>query len=399
MSMTTRLCGMLIGLTLALSRSATAQTADERARAAFGGDVHASAGLTCEACHGGGVPRSTAVSAAASYAIRRTAIAPLCARCHSDAAYMRKFVPQLRIDQYAEYVTSTHGKRMAAGEARAATCSDCHGAHGVRPVKDARSPVAPQNVADTCARCHGDPVLMQTFDREATPPKDWSAGVHAAALLKRGDASAPTCSTCHGSHGATPPGVTQVANVCGQCHVREAELFRTSPKKAIFDGMDQAECLVCHSNHRIESPLDAWIGLTEGALCAQCHDETTESAKTIVEMRRDLDRLNASIATADGVLSQAVSAGMLVDEGGAALREAREHLVHSRVLVHAFAAKPLTDITAQGVTAADRARAMGQEALRELQIRRRGLVVATFLILGFLVTLWWKIRQLPRTEP
>lgn len=121
---------MLVGLALALSRPATAQTPDERAKAAFQDDVHARASLTCEACHGGRASRFGVASASEVYAIRRTAIAPMCARCHSDAAYMGKFIPQLRIDQYAEYVTSTHGKRMAAGEERVATCSDCHGAHG-----------------------------------------------------------------------------------------------------------------------------------------------------------------------------------------------------------------------------------------------------------------------------
>ena len=220
----TRIGVVLAGVALTISASsAVAQTTEATAQQGFKEDVHASAGLTCAACHQG---------APASYApIVRTAIAPLCAKCHSDPAYMKGFDPQVRVDQYAQYLTSTHGKRMASGETGTATCSDCHGAHGIRRVRDARSSVAPVNVAETCAKCHADPVRMAAFNREPTPFKDWSASVHAAALLKRGDASAPTCSTCHGSHGATPPGVTQVANVCAQCHIREAELFRASPKK------------------------------------------------------------------------------------------------------------------------------------------------------------------------
>lgn len=399
MSAKTCLFGTLVGLALTLSRPATAQTPEERARASFQDDVHASASLTCEACHGGRASRFGVASASDLYAIRRTAIAPICARCHSDAAYMRKFVPQLRIDQYAEYVTSTHGKQMAAGKERVATCSDCHGAHGVRPVKDPRSPVAPINVATTCAACHADRMRMSAFGREPTPFPDWSASAHAAALLKRGDTSAPTCSTCHGSHGATPPGVDAVANVCAQCHAREADLFRASPKRAIFEAMNEAECLVCHGNHRIEQPSDQWLGLQQGAVCATCHDESTGGAKTIIAVREGLDRLSARIAEADAVLARAQRAGMLVDEGYAALREAADHRIHSRVLVHAFAVKPFDDMAVHGFAAADRARAVGEEALRELQIRRRGLALATFLILGFLVTLWWTIRELPRTEP
>jgi hypothetical protein len=38
---------------------------------------------------------------------------------------------------------------------------------------------------------------------------------------------------------------------------------------------------------------------------------------------------------------------------------------------------------------------VGVDALDELQSRRFGLGVATLLIVGFLITLWVKIRRLP----
>jgi predicted CXXCH cytochrome family protein len=367
-----------------------AQTTVDAATAAFRDDVHAAAGLTCASCHKGG-----ATGQARYDALPRPSIAPMCATCHSDAAYMRRFAPQVRIDQYSQYLTSTHGKRMAAGEGRVATCIDCHGTHGVFRVRDSRSPVAPANVATTCGRCHGDPARMKPFGRVDNPPADWAGSVHAAALLKRGDTSAPTCSSCHGSHGATPPGVTDVVNVCAQCHVREAQLFRASPKKEIFDALGQAECLACHSNHRIESPSDMLVGLQKGAVCAECHDETGESGATIRTVRGDLDRLSAGLASADAVLTRAERAGMLVDEGRAALRDAREHQVQSRVLVHAFAAQPFGETAAQGIMSAVRAQEDGDAAMRELQVRRRGLAVATLVILAFLFTLWLKIRRLP----
>jgi predicted CXXCH cytochrome family protein len=381
--------GIVIAFLFA-SRHVEAQGGIQAARGAFKDDVHATVELTCNSCHtrsAGGDERYAAVP--------RTAIASLCARCHSDSAYMRGFDPQVPIDQFAQYLTSAHGKRMAAGDVRVATCSDCHAAHGIRRASDPRSPVAPLNVTTTCARCHGDAARMAPFGRDAAPPGDWSVSVHAAALLKRGDTSAPTCNSCHGSHGAMPPGVANIANVCAQCHRRQAELFRGSPKKEIFNAIGQAECLVCHSNHRIESPADTWIGLNEGAVCAQCHDETLGGAQSIRDVRQQLDRLSAAIASADAALIRAERAGMLVGEGRLALREARDHQLHSRVLVHAFAAKPFADMAAQGVTAARRAQEAGDAAMREIEVRRRGLAVATLLVLAFLVTLWLKIRRLP----
>jgi predicted CXXCH cytochrome family protein len=371
---------------LGLPVLAVAQPADPAIR--FKDDVHAAAALTCVACHKGqGEGSYTAPS--------RTAIAPLCATCHSDAAYMRRFDPQVRVDQFLQYQTSTHGRRMAAGETTVATCTDCHEAHGIVRVRDGRSPVAPLNVTQTCGRCHADSARMTPLGRDASPPADWSASVHAAALLRRGDTSAPTCAACHGSHGATPPGVTSVANVCAQCHLREAELFRSSPKKEIFDAIGQAECLVCHSNHRIEAPADHWVGVQDGAVCTQCHDTSGDSAKTITGMRQSLERLAADIGAADASLTRAERAGMLVDEGRLALRAAREQQVQARVLVHAFAQEPFGAAAAQGTAAAQQALEAGDAAAREMRVRRTGLGVATLLIIGFLVTLFVKIQRLP----
>ena len=349
--------------------------------------MHAKVGLGCASCHTSGGPPYAAIN--------RTAIAPLCATCHSNADYMKKFNPQVRVDQYQQYLTSTHGKQMSLGETRVATCTDCHGAHGIRAVSDTRSPVAPMNVATTCARCHADHTRMSAFGHQDNPPEDWKASVHAAALLKRGDTSAPTCSTCHGSHGAAPPGVTSVAYVCSQCHVREADLFAKSPKKAIFDLIGQGECVTCHSNHRILKPSDSLIGLKAPALCATCHNDQMRGADVITAMQKGLADLDARIDRANAVLDEAARAGMLVDDGRLVLRDARQDQILARVSIHAFAGKPFAATAAKGVTEAAHAEAIGTAALADLRYRRNGLAVATLLIIGFLVTLWLKIRRLP----
>jgi hypothetical protein len=384
---------LALGLAVfAAPAAARAQTAPASAAEAFKDDVHARAGLTCASCHG---PEKAGGGPGAYAPIRRTAIAPMCAKCHSDAVYMRQFSPRVRVDEYAQYQTSLHGKRMAAGETRVATCSDCHRAHGILEIRDARSPVAPTHVATTCATCHGDAARMDPFNRSAEIPSDWSKSVHAAALLERGDKSAPTCSTCHGSHGATPPGVGAVANICAECHVREAELFRASKKKPLFEAMGQGDCIVCHSNHHIEPPRDSWVGLDEKANCAICHDTTIPGADVIVAVRKGFDDLARRMTEADERLTRAETAGMLVEEGKLALHDATEAHVRMRVLVHAFATPPFDEVLKTGLAAADRAGTVGEEALAELQYRRRGLALATLVILGFLVTLYLKIRRLP----
>ena len=370
-------------------RVAAQSAAADRALAAFKDDVHAKAGLTCESCHGRARPDG-------SYAaVARTGIAAACAKCHADAAYMRTFAPQVRVDQYSQYLTSVHGRQMAGGVTVVATCSDCHQAHGIVPVRDTRSPVSPTRVAQTYARCHADAARMAPFNRSPDVFNEWSQSVHATALLKRGDNSAPTCNTCHGSHGATPPGVDAVANVCAQCHVREAELFKGSRKAPAFAAMGLGTCITCHGNHHIESPNQTWIGLSDKALCATCHDESMPGADVIRAMRQGFDDLTQRTSAAGSVLDRAETAGMLVEDGRLALHDAAEAGVQMRVLVHAFARPQFEAVLETGRAAAGKAQGIGDEAMAELQYRRRGLALATLVILGFLTTLYVKIRRLP----
>jgi hypothetical protein len=123
---------------------------------AFRADIHNTSGFHCVDCHGG--DRTTRDKAQAKdpkkgYRGKPAGmqIVATCARCHSDAEFMRKFAPKQRVDQATEYATSNHGIRLAAGDPKVATCVSCHHAHGIRQVSDARSPVFPTNVA-TCVR-------------------------------------------------------------------------------------------------------------------------------------------------------------------------------------------------------------------------------------------------------
>jgi hypothetical protein len=239
------------------------------ARRFSGPDVHRERGFACVECHGGDPGNSD--KARAHDAARGFKGAPIgqaqiatCARCHSDAAVMRRFSPKQRVDQAAEYATSVHGKQLAAGHTNVATCASCHGPHGIRRVSDAKSPVFPTNVAATCAACHADPRHMAGYalpDGKPLPTTqfaDYQKSVHYAALTKGNDLSAPTCNDCHGNHGATPPGVGAVANVCGTCHAVFAAKFQTSVHAQIFD----KACVEFHSNHAVLKPSDAMLGST-----------------------------------------------------------------------------------------------------------------------------------------
>jgi len=206
------------------------------------------------------------------------------------------------------------------------------------------------------------------------------------------------CEGCHSKPGPNQfaaVGPANVAAVCAQCHVREADFFLKSPKKVIFEALQMPACVTCHTNHSVTRPTDAGIGFKEPAVCATCHTEEGKGADTIRALSDGLGRISGSIDRASQLLERAETAGMLVDDGHAALRKAREQQVLGRVAIHAFNPQPLTDTTATAVAAAGEAEAVANQALGELRFRRQGLAVATILILGFLITLGMKIRRLP----
>jgi predicted CXXCH cytochrome family protein len=274
------------------------------------------------------------------------------------------------------------------------TCETCHGQRGAT---GKFATIKHVDVAPLCAKCHADAETMHRANPKL--PVDqftkWKQSVHAAALQK-GDSSAPTCSNCHGAHGVKPARTIKAEEACGQCHVREADLYKASPKKKIFEEAEHNACVECHENHKIVQPGDNWISMKDPVSpCSTCHDDTMKGAKEIAMVQDSLKRLNAGTERAVQVLDRAERAGMLVDDGREALRDAREQQIQARVMVHAFSAKPFSTVAEAGIKQAARAEQTGYSALDELQFRRKGLAVATVLILGFLGTLWAYIRRLP----
>lgn len=285
--------------------------------ASFANDVHASVGLSCEDCHGGNPDPAlwedldlamdpTWEPAPYLGAPEPSETPAFCGSCHSDPVVMHRYRPDARVDQEREYWTSRHGARLAEGDDGVATCTSCHGVHGIRRAEDPEATVYPTRVADTCFGCHGDAELMagRTLPDGRPLPIDqygrWRRSVHASALLERSDLSAPTCNDCHGNHGAAPPGLDSIAFVCGQCHGREAELFRASGKlegfedhaflledagpdgcggcheppepQASFDGTHAfTECSSCHRNHAVVRPTVAMLEPLPAEPCSFCH--------------------------------------------------------------------------------------------------------------------------------
>jgi len=324
----------------------------------------------------------------------RLKIARVCAKCHSDLDYMRRFNPQARIDQHAEYLTSVHGRKYTAGDRNVATCTDCHGAHGIKAVKDPTGPIYPTNVAQSCSRCHSDQNRMAAYKLPVNQMELYSRSVHGESLLKNRDLSAPTCNDCHGNHGASPPGVDSVANVCGQCHATQWDLFSKSPHQQAFAAAELPACVTCHEHHAVARTSDAMLGVESGASCANCHDSASRGYEVASEMRAGILGLQEKLDAAHEVLQRAERAGMEVSRPMFDLAEGRDRIVRARVEIHAFDLPGFRKILVEGERIADACRSSGVRALEELAFRRTGLAVSAVIIVAMIGLLLLKIRQI-----
>jgi predicted CXXCH cytochrome family protein len=89
----------------------------------------------------------------------RVAEPELCAGCHANASLMGKY--GLSADVYNIYKTSWHGVDVSVYQAKwptiwhdTAVCSDCHGIHNILPASNPASTVHPDNLLETCRKCH-----------------------------------------------------------------------------------------------------------------------------------------------------------------------------------------------------------------------------------------------------
>jgi predicted CXXCH cytochrome family protein len=359
-------------------------------------DVHAKPGLGCAGCHGGDPTQRGQYQAMNSEKGFNRLSYPqdalrVCGGCHADGPFVRRYAPHLPTDQRAMLLASRHAPRYARGGREAAVCTSCHGAHGIFSPRDPRSTVHPTRVAERCATCHAHP-------EEPGPVERFAGSVHQLALA-RGDASSATCPSCHGSHDAYTPRAQSVANVCGKCHPRNAELFRASAHQASLEARRPGGCSGCHDSHATARTSDAWVSLAVGAVCQRCHSRAGDRARAATAA------MAAALADAAALQRQAeegVAAirarGMLIVDGEAALEESRQELVQARTVVHSASASAVAARAGAASTAARAALQAVSGAGTELRYRRRGLLVALLFVLGTIAALVLQIRSLERAR-
>ena len=238
---------------------------------------------------------SVAVEKAAFAASVHGAAGAACVDCHQDLAKTTDFPhPEklARVDcspchaaEVSEYEKSVHAaERDKSASSKAATCTDCHGVHDIRPAKDPSSRTNHFNLPATCLRCHGNiAVVPGAGGPPVNQPALFHDSIHGKALEKSGLKFAPNCATCHGPHAIRNPKKdsespvyrTKVPGTCGTCHERILADYSDS-----IHGVQLAKgnakvpvCSDCHTAHAITDATDA-RRLAILHQCGGCHESS-----------------------------------------------------------------------------------------------------------------------------
>ena len=356
----------------------------------FSASVHAQAGLNCVDCHGGD-PKITDETAHATNNFRspdtKQGIAELCASCHSDVRRMNPY--GIPTDQLDHYKTSKHGERLFEhNDQKVAVCIDCHGVHDILSPKTPGSRVYPANIPQTCGHCHSNAKLMDQYKLPSDIIDQYKTSYHATMLFEKGDLSAPTCVTCHGSHGASPPGTAQVGEVCGKCHVRQRELFAKSPHAEAAAAGLFSECVSCHGNHGIQK---ASVELFAKA-CVQCHANDPKElgvrdavATLIRDSQKDYDRAEARV-------HEATVRGLATDDEQLLLQEAKTQVTQLEALQHTLALDQLKPVAAHSEELV-RLTESNVAGLERLERWKRLGLTPVWIFLAFMAVLFWLKRR------
>lgn len=215
------------------------------------GIVHAQDAKNCLACHGKpDLVKTLPEGRQVSLYVSEKAVAAAahryidCTTCHTGDPH-KVATPLTKLSsaqqcgtchqyQYDLHLGSIHGAQLALGNPDVATCVDCHSPyqdpHSVIRVLEYNAPTYKKNISETCARCHGNPELMQNYGIVEKVYESYMRSFHGRAMqlgsFEIAQLDKATCTNCHGVHDiksvddpASPvAGLDNLARTCEQCH-------------------------------------------------------------------------------------------------------------------------------------------------------------------------------------
>lgn len=353
--------------------------------------VHSEWGIRCHDCHGGD-PTSLEIEPAHRGEFvgvpDKLQVVEICSRCHSDPDQMRQY--GLPADQLSELRTSRHGQLLEAGNQDAPTCSDCHDPHTTLPSSDARSATFPTNIPATCGRCHSDAGMMDPYGLAVNQFDEFHTSAHGRAIYEEGNFAAPSCIGCHGSHAALPPDVSEIANVCGKCHVNVRQALAAGPHgPSAGTGSAFLGCTECHTNHATERVESEAIAET----CIRCHDSADPAVQVGEEIEAGVMRAEAQMESAREAILELGRAGHRTSDARFRYRSALTEFNQIGRVQHSLDLEALTDLELEVSSTTKGIEAAAEVAAEHQWEHRLMLLPLWFFALSIAALAYFRLRK------
>jgi hypothetical protein len=218
----------------------------------------------------------------------------------------------------------------------------------------------------------------------------YRASVHGNALLEKKDLSVATCVSCHGSHGAVPPGVKEIGETCGKCHINEKKFFLESVHAQPMVRGTFSECISCHGHHEVQHADKVLYEQT----CLKCHDAASAAAQEGKRILRLLDQSEGELKSAEALVKQAGIEGIFVEEEEGSLEEAKTNVIAMAPLQHSLSYARVSELYNKFTEVARDIKAKIQNKRRSLKWRKAALIPVWIFILVMVSALWVKYNRL-----
>jgi hypothetical protein len=360
--------------------------------------VHFEMEVACHDCHGGDPTsfdedKSMAKDAGFIAKPEFEEIPEFCAKCHSDANRMKKY--KMRTDQLSLYKTSFHGKALyEKKDKNTATCISCHGGHDMKAADNPYSNAHKANIPRTCNRCHGESVLMRAYGIPADQLEQFRKSIHGRLLLDNMDLRAPSCTDCHGVHGAHPPGFAEIADTCSLCHGAIAKLFRESPHYLEREKVEVAKCVDCHGDHDIVFPSTVLYEGKEEGRCGGCHGTDSKQNRLATIIKKKLLDAMASVESAKRSLERVRESGKNIYEIEEHFEEAQSELVKARAVTHTLSIEKIEEHTNKVQEKSSKVLVAAESIVEELTGRKKEVVFVLIILVVFIAVIYAKMRTL-----
>ncbi|MDO8585570.1 MAG: cytochrome c3 family protein [Armatimonadota bacterium] len=184
---------------------------------------------TCQNCHGSHdifYPRDKRSS------VYHANVPGTCGKCH--------------IDIYSDYRESVHGEALARGNRDVPVCTDCHGEHSIKAVRNPLSSVYATKVPETCSKCHASQRIEDKYKLARERYETYRESYHGVAN-RFGTKTVANCASCHEAHAIRrsddPKSSVNKRNLphtCGKCHRGANENFARGKIHVIISKKEQS---------------------------------------------------------------------------------------------------------------------------------------------------------------